>query len=295
MSAVPMSHIPDYLAHRQRRDDLAPSSIDQIRRVLELWERNAGIDPARWTVDQVADWTHDHLYTANYRRSRLAKLRRYCRWLTDSGYLTVNPCTEIAPPRPPDRQPRDLNATDMAALAAVLPDDRARLIVSLMAQCGLRVGDVTRAQIDDIDTVRRRIHVRAKGGRGQPTHWVPIPDEAWRYIAPIVARHPSGPLVRCDRFAHHGPLTPNHIARLIRQWMAAAGIKHTARDGVSSHALRHTCAQDMMDRGATVDHVRHVLGHRTEATTRLYLRCDPPGLREAIEGRHYLQPKETRR
>jgi hypothetical protein len=40
--------------------------------------------------------------------------------------------------------------------------------------------------------------------------------------------------------------------------------------------------------GAVVDQVRHVLGHRTEATTRLYLRRDPVGLAAAMEGRRYL-------
>lgn len=51
----------------------------------------------------------------------------------------------------------------------------------------------------------------------------------------------------------------------------------------------------MIDAGATVDDVRHVLGHHTEATTRLYLRRDPPGLREAMEGRRYLPVIDLRR
>lgn len=281
-------HVEDYIAHRQAMGELAASSAAQIAAVLHRWERHAGADPSAWTVEVVAAWVHgDEQLAASYRRDRLAKLRRYCRWLHDRGLIASNPTVDVAQVRVPDGAPRDLTLDEVGALVEVLPDDRARLIVVVMLQCGLRVGDLCRVRTEDVDWSRRRLHVRGKGGRGEPTHWVPIPAEAWELVEPRLGR--PGPLVRSTRYRRRvEPLSPNHVGRLIRGWMSDAGVKQAARDGISSHALRHSCAQHLVDAGVSIRHVQAVLGHRSEATTEAYVRREPPGLRAAVEGRRYL-------
>ncbi len=182
-----------------------------------------------------------------------------------------------------------MDHSDIGALLAACPDQRARLIVVLMAQCGLRAGDLARVRVDDIDFARRRMDVRAKGGGGDVTHTVPVPAEAWGMIDSWLRGRRRGPLIANERRNTLTAVTGAHLSRLVRGWMREAGVKHAPWDGVSAHALRHTCAQDMLDGGASVDEVRAVLGHRTCATTELfYLRCEPRGLAAAIEGRHYL-------
>ena len=57
---------------------------------------------------------------------------------------------------------------------------------------------------------------------------------------------------------------------------------------MSAHALRRTCASDMLDQGANIRHVQQVLGHAI-ATTQLYLRAaEAHELRSVVEGRSYL-------
>jgi site-specific recombinase XerD len=56
-------------------------------------------------------------------------------------------------------------------------------------------------------------------------------------------------------------------------------------DGVSTHALRHTSAQDFLDAGADIRHLQAMLGHHSLRATQEYLRLNPPGLAEAMEGR----------
>jgi integrase/recombinase XerD len=77
------------------------------------------------------------------------------------------------------------------------------------------------------------------------------------------------------------------VSVLVRKWIAAAGVKSLPGDGISAHALRHTCAQDMIDRGADIREVQHALGHRSVMSTEIYLRRAPVGLRQAMEGRRY--------
>lgn len=276
-----------YLSTRSLAGELAPSSVKVIRVVLRQWLRMAGDEPSKWTMEAAATWIQAPTLRAATAKSRLTKLRPFCRWLVDEGRLDRDPTARLARIRLPSAYPRDLAHDEVTDLLRVLPDDRAVLIVTLMVQMGLRCGDVARIRVEDIDLRRRALHVRAKGGRGEPTHWEPIPAEAWERIWAWLLVHPhsSGPLI--PSYATGGPLSPPWVSKLVAGWMNDAGLKGMPFDGRSAHALRHTCAQHMLDDGADPRAVQYALGHRSMRSTELYLRREPPGLRDAIEGRRY--------
>lgn len=279
--------IDHYLADRTRRGEIVASSAELASRVLRAWVRHAG--PPPWPVAEVEAWIMDDDVRASTRKSRRSQLRGWCRWLVEQEVLEADPTARVGRIVIPDGAPRDLSVSEVARLLAACPDPRARLVVTLMAQMGLRVGDVARIRVEDIDMHRQSLHVRAKGGRGEPTHWEPIPAEAWRALAPALDALPSsGPLVRSHgNHAGRSAVSGKHLGRLLSDWMRAAGLKARAWDGRSSHALRHTAAQHVLDGGADLRDVQHMLGHRTIRSTEKYVRREPPGLRAAMEGRSY--------
>jgi integrase len=84
-------------------------------------------------------------------------------------------------------------------------------------------------------------------------------------------------------------LAPDTISGMVSEWMRAAGVKSWARDGVSAHALRHTCASDVLEHSKDLRAVQDMLGHRHLQTTSVYLRrANLDRLREAMGGRRYL-------
>lgn len=189
----------------------------------------------------------------------------------------------------PDGQPRDLTPDEVGAVYRAAPDERGRLIVLLMAHVSLRCGDLARVRIEDIDVRRRSIHVRAKGGGGEYTHWVPVPGEAWEALTRWVRgqRLRQGPLLRSYSEPERG-LEPASIGVLVTRWMYDAKVKEYPGDGRTPHSLRHSCAQHMIDRGVDLRVVQHALGHKSYRSTEHYTKREPPGLREAMEGRSYL-------
>jgi integrase len=205
----------------------------------------------------------------------------------DEGHLTEDITAGLSV-RVPTGAPRDLSTDEVGRLLAVAPDDRGVLVLMLMVHCGLRCSDVARIRIEDLDDRRQLLAVRAKGGRGEVTHTVPVPDEAWALVELQRSRLArwSGPLIENQRRAGH-PIEGPTISRMVRTWCRAAGLKRSPWDGVSAHALRHTMAQQVLDRGATLREVQFALGHATSRSTELYLRREPPGLRAALEGRRY--------
>lgn len=278
-----------YLNDRIRSGELAESSAGTIRRVLEQWHRQAPTEPADWTVDHVAAWVNHGNSRPNTRKSRLTKLRPYLRWLIAAGVIDRNPSDGIRRIHVPKGTPRDMARWEIAALLAACPDARAVLIVLLMLQCGLRCGDVARIRVEDVDARRRVLNVRGKGGRGEPTHWVAVPDEAWGKVVAHLRSlgRSAGPLIESQRHPGVG-ITPHSVSKLVGTWIRDAGLKEFPHDGKSAHAARHTCAQDMLDNGADLREVQFALGHSTVRSTEIYTRREPPGLREAMEGRRYL-------
>lgn len=282
-----METITQYVEHRVRRGEYGPVSVRHATRVLRQWHRHAGEPP--WTTDQVITWVYAEHLRPNSQKVRLARLRPYCGWLVDEDRITTDPTRGVPAVRIPRPGPRDLDQDQVARLLAACRDFRSTLIVIIMVQCGLRAGDVARIRVEDIDPRRRMLHVRGKGGRGEPTHWVPIPAEAWDMLLVhlrVICRG-SGPLIESRRTAG-APIRPDHVGRIVGRIMAAAGLKAFPYDGVSAHALRHTFATELVERGADIRQVQAALGHRSQAVTETYVRRTPPGLAEAMEGRSYL-------
>lgn len=86
-----------------------------------------------------------------------------------------------------------------------------------------------------------------------------------------------------------GNCTVEWLAFEIGDWPIDVDAQEAGPSGPGpSHALRHTCAQHLLDGGAEVRQVQAVLGHHSVTTTEGYLRREPAGLRAAMEGRTYL-------
>lgn len=288
LKGVRMNHnlVRRYISDRVRRGELAATSAYQIRYVLGQWAAHVdSLPPRKWTADLAEAWVNADGLRATTRKSRLGKLRPFIHWLQRHDLIRRDPTRDIGRIRTPKGAPRNLEPDAVRRLLAVCPDQRAVLIVILMVQLALRCGDVARIRVEDIDVRHRRLHVRAKGGRGEPTHFVPITEEAWRYLLPWITCRTAGPLIGSYKTGR--ALQPATVSKLVGGWIRDAGLKTMPLDGASAHALRHTAAQDMLDAGHDIRVVQHALGHATVRSTEWYSRCEPPGLRDAMEGRTY--------
>lgn len=280
-------YIASYIAHRVSVGDWARSTAEQKRPMLRLWHRYAGDDPTAWTADQAGAWVHDDRLRPASRKSRLGTLRPYMRWLVEEEIIERDICSRLARVVVPPGPPRDFEPHEVRAIITCATSRRDRLIVLLMAHMGLRCGDVARIRIEDIDPRRRDLHVRGKNGRGEVTHSSPIPSSVWT----LMERHlrsegrGRGPLLRS--LTTGGALRPDSVGDIVADLIDQAGLKLYPGDGRTPHALRHTFATGLVDDGADLRLAQHALGHRTIRSTELYVRREPAGLRDAMEGLAY--------
>lgn len=88
------------------------------------------------------------------------------------------------------------------------------------------------------------------------------------------------PALFVNRFG--GPLTARSVERLLKKYLAHAGLQHS----YSPHTLRHSFATHMLDAGADLRSVQELLGHASLSTTQIYTHVTIERLKEVYEQAH---------
>ncbi len=208
---------------------------------------------------------------------RLVAVKGLFRWLTKQRALSANPAAELELPRvTAQRLPQPLTDGETAQVLAgadptTLIGLRDRAILETGYSTGLRRMELIRLRLYDLDLARGVLAVRE--GKGRKDRVVPIGERAidWlqRYLdmsRPQFAVEPDEGTIFLTRRGR--PFHPNHLSRLTRDYVVAAGI---AKRG-ACHLLRHTMATAMLEHGADIRVIQEILGHARLTTTQLYTR-----------------------
>lgn len=272
-----------YVGERQKSGVWATATVKTRRwQLLGLCDHLDGRAPTKRRIER---WLWREM-SANTQRSHLASAKGWSSWLVDRSHLPADPTRGIEVQPLPRGMPRFLTSDEVSLLFDACPDDRARVIVSLMVQEGLRRGEVAKVRVEDVDTCRAVLHVRGKGGRGEVTRYVPLTAATAALVTSLMVGQSAGTALIRNQFTGQ-PLAPPTVTTLVGALMHDAGVKLAAGDGRSAHALRHTCAQHVLDGGADIVQVQAILGHSSIQTTQLYLRGQVAGLAGVLAGRDY--------
>lgn len=218
------------------------------------------------------------------RRKKLSIVKGFTRWLARRGHVRRDPAVDVRSPRQPRTVPKVFERTAVAALLDACPDARARLIVLLMVQEGLRCAEVAGLELGDIDG--QLVLIEGKGGHQRV---VPLVAEVRGALDAYLMERGghAGPLIENQQHTGRG-LTPHTVSDLVRRLCRAAGIKRYAGDGISAHGLRRTCASDLADRDVALLDIAEAFGHEHVQTTRkYYTRHRAARLTTVMEGRWY--------
>jgi len=141
---------------------------------------------------------------------------------------------------------------------------RDRVLFQTAYACGLRVSELIRLQLTDIDSARMVLHVHQ--GKGRKDRLVPLSPRLleelrsyWRQ------RRPRTWLFPAQRGAGH--LSVHWVQKLCRRLAARAGLSKP----VTPHTLRHSYATHLVEAGVNLLTVQQLLGHRDLQTTARYV------------------------
>jgi integrase/recombinase XerC len=267
----------------RRRDEIGPQDIDrvQIRAFLtELHKRgNSRSSAAR----------------------KLAAIRAFGRFLRREGLVDGDPAALVGTPKREERLPAHLGEAEVSRLLE-LPDTaqplgrRDRAILELFYASGLRLSELVGLDVDDVNLSSRVVRVLGKGRKERIVPFNRSAENAlrawlkdWEQLSPAVSRH-SLERSRTRRKASNplflnyqgGRLSSRSVDRLVRKYVAAC----STRFGISPHALRHSFATHLLERGADLRAIQELLGHVRLSTTQRYTHLNAAQLIETYRKAH---------
>jgi integrase/recombinase XerC len=229
---------------------------------------------------------------------KLAAARTFLRYLRREGVVHDDAGAMVPTPKRDVRMPVHLSEQEMARLVTAPPSDkplarRDRAILELFYASGLRLSEVAGLGIDDVNLSAQMVRALGKGGKQRLVPFNTSTATAIRTYLPdreqLVREHPAKG-GRHDR-RHSDPLFVNYrgtrltvrsIDRLVRRYAAASGV----RPGVSPHALRHSFATHLLQRGADLRAIQELLGHARLSTTQRYTHVNAAQLVEVYKKSH---------
>lgn len=221
----------------------------------------------------------------------LSTVRTFFRWLWETRRITRDPGSGLRNPKQPKRLPAFLTEGESTALldlppAVDFPTARLACLLELLYASGLRVSELVGLDLQDLLQEQRTLRVL---GKGRKERLVPFHPQAAEKLATYLGFRsaflaqrelPPTPAVFLNQ--RGGRLTPTSVRTLLRAALAAAAV----RSRISPHALRHSFATHLLNRGMDLRAIQELLGHASLSTTQRYTHLGLDELAKTYEKAH---------
>ena len=284
-----------------------------------LGRKRAELRPADVDHTHIREFLGELRKRGNTRSSaarKLAAIRAFSRYLRREGILEGDPAALVGTPKREHRLPAHLGEAEMSRLLE-MPDTstplgrRDRAILELFYASGLRLSELVGLDLEDVNLNGRMVRVL---GKGRKERIVPFNHSAESAIRACLSDQRDwgqtpmsgieqrgqtpkfgngqrgqtpksrGRAVRQPLFLNYqgGRLSTRSVDRIVRKYVAAC----STRFGISPHALRHSFATHLLERGADLRAIQELLGHARLSTTQRYTHVNAAQLMDAYRKAH---------
>lgn len=282
----------DFLIYLEKEKRYSIHTISAYREDLEtFFEFLKGIPPEKVTKEDIRYFLGHLLRHGMARRSvarKLASIRAFFKYLLHRGMLEKNPAWTLQSPKIEKRLPHSLPMEGLNRVLEGVPsqeplDIRDRAILELFYGSGIRVSELVRLNIQDVNLEQGSIRVQGKGGKERI---IPLGKVALSALKTYLQhRHAFGPSsgesafflnVRGRRLSTRGVQ--------IMVWKRFSPFLHQGT--LSPHLLRHSFATHLLEQGADLEAVKELLGHASLSTTQMYTHLTSDRLKRVYRQAH---------
>ena len=229
-------------------------------------------------------------------KRKLATLKVLFQFLENENIIKKSPTTKLKGKfRIPKRLPRSLTQQEIQKLLLVASKEattyqmsknlkkyqklRNKLIIELLFTTGMRIDELTKLDIIDIDTINRTVIINGKGNK-----------ERLLYIANSEVLQLIDQYTKCRNQLNSNSSALLLNNRLERLSVHSIGVifnnlikKCNFEKHFTPHCLRHTMATMLVENGADVRSVQEILGHSNISTTEIYVSVSKKRKKEVME------------
>ncbi|MEO1959236.1 MAG: tyrosine-type recombinase/integrase [Nautiliaceae bacterium] len=219
----------------------------------------------------VIDITPYRLKIANQSKKTISKkvsvLRSFFEFLKDNGFkFKIIGDEHIKVPKTLPK-PIHINYIKKALQNATMEE---YLAILVLFSLGVRISEAVNIKLSDIKD--EWIEIKGKGAK---TRIIPMHPKLKKFIKDYLEFHPRKEYLFEKSFKQ---LTPNQLRYLVQKAFKRVGIHATP------HQLRHSFATLMLDKGARINDVSELLGHKFISTTQIYTK-----LSNSLKLKNYLK------
>lgn len=242
--------------------------------------------------EYLARFYKDHHKKTSIAR-KLATLRSFFKFLCREQILEMNPAKLVSSPRLEKKLPKVLSIEDVIRFIEA-PDletvlgKRDRAILELLYGAGIRVNELTRLNLADVDYKNQSIRVR---GKGRKERIIPFGSKAKEALemymevrgdllleSPVDDRDPE-----ILFYNYQGTrITTRSVGRMVDKYLKECALSLD----LSPHSLRHSFATHLLSNGADLRAIQELLGHARLSTTQIYTQVSMEKLMEVYDKSH---------
>ena len=168
-------------------------------------------------------------------------------------------------PRPKKRRklPNVMSKEEVQKVIASIQNEKQRMIVSLMYSSGLRVGEVVKVKVGDLNFDKKRLFVKA--GKGDKDRYTFLPKKTISLLRSYISTY------QVDDWLFEGQNGGHYSVKSVQQIVKTAVGRSRVKRRITPHSFRHAFTTHLHDFGYSVEQIRIWLGHAHLSTTQGYL------------------------
>ena len=202
----------------------------------------------------------------------LTVIKNFHKYLIKENIVKEDVSLFISRPKLQKRLPRALTVEEVDLLLDITLntpfDYRNKAMLELMYGAGLRVSELVRLTLNQIDLENGLIRIM---GKGRKEREIPIGEYGVYYLKLYLEQR--GMLIKNHRqedalfLNNHGKqITRQGFFKILKQLLLDKGLNPS----VSPHTLRHSFATHLLSHGADLRSIQEMLGHSDISTTKIY-------------------------
>ncbi|MDB9822938.1 tyrosine-type recombinase/integrase [Deltaproteobacteria bacterium] len=267
------AHIEAYLRDQYRRNckpNTLRNSLNAIAPFLEFTTRS-GIthleEIAKFNLGAYVEHEQDRGLKASTVKMRLRTVNAFLRYLIDNDIILPDVLSKRLIIKVPDALPKAIEPDDSKRLVSVIDHIRNRAMILVLLRTGMRIGELLNTLVEDVNLKARKIDIY-EAEKTRVGRVVYLSDDAVSALqAWIKIREPHKLFLFYSQGRH--TLTYAAVRMMFMKYVNKAGLD---LKGYTLHALRHTCASDLLNAGMRLECVQQILGHSSIEMTRRYAR-----------------------